>query len=338
MIGEPYNDRSCLGAITEAARARVGSAEVMAIAQRFASTAQLAGWIRSLPHRSDVGDPSDGPKVACDVPQRLRIPTDDPNCVERSALYLVAAEVLDPGPLRALATINTEQGRHTYPVEDGRPVVLDPTKPRNALIAGLDLIGEATTGQGRTLTMSEAMGWALAIAEEPATEYADGAQVLAEADATAGALFAGDAIDRQGLGALLWVLALAEREQVRWWPGRQGAIRRVVEVMAERVPWLLVDPEPACGCGPEDEPRDGWRLEWVGPARFVGAVERVAAPVARVARPLVKPAIKATLAAYGVPPELVDVADRGLDEVRASNRARASADRVRAFNDRTEEA
>lgn len=342
MIAEPYNDRQCLGVITAHARERVGSAEVQAIARRFASTAQLVAWIRSLPHRSDDGDPVDGPKVVCDVPQRLRVPTIDPNCTERSALFLAAAEVIDPVPERALATIDTDQGRHTYPVEDGRPVVLDPTKPRNALIAGLDLIGEAVTGRVRTLPLSQALGWALLIAQDPAAGYAEGGAVWADAEATAGAVLGGAVIDRQGLAALLWVLALAEREQGRWWPTRAGAMRRVAEVLAARVPWLLIDPDPDGGCGLEVDdggngPRDGWRVEWA-PRRFARAVERAAEPAARIARPLVMPAIKATLAAYGVPPGLVDVADQGINQIRASNRARAAADRARRTDDGTEDA
>jgi hypothetical protein len=326
VIAEPYNDRECLGVITQHARERAASPDVQAIARRFPTTAQLAAWIRSLPHRSDDGDPVDGPKVACDVPQRLRVPTRDPNCVERSALFAAAAENIDPGGVYALATIDTEQGRHTFPVENGRPVVLDPDKPRNALIAGLDLIHEAATGRPRGLTLSEALGWAFAIAEEPAAEYAVGVEVLGDAGVTAGAVLAGELIDREGLASLLWVLALAEREEARWWPARVGAIRRVVEVLAERVRGLLVDPDAGCGCGPA-ELRDGWRIEWA-PRRWARAVERAAEPAARIARPLVKPAIKATLAAYGIPPGLVDVADQGIDEIRG-NRARPTADSAR---------
>ena len=95
---------------------------------------ELAEWI-SLPQRNDEGDPDDGPRVPCDVSQRLRLPAEDPNCVERSALYMAAAEIIDPGPLRRLATIDTPIGRHTFPVENDVPVRLDPRVPRNALDA-----------------------------------------------------------------------------------------------------------------------------------------------------------------------------------------------------------
>ena len=157
-------------------------------------------------------------------------------------------------------------------------------------------------------------------------------------------MLAGELIDRQGLAALLWVLALAEREEARWWPARAGAIRRVVEVLATRVRGLLVDPDAGCGCGPDDERdppdlahegvrlacggvRDGWSIQWA-PGRWARAVERAAEPVTRIARPLVKPAMKAVLASYGVPPELVDVAERGIDESRG-NRTRPAVDSAR---------
>lgn len=321
VIGEPYNDRACLGAITAHARERVGSAEVQAIARRFATPADLAAWIRTLPQKNDDGDPGDGPKVACDVPQRLRIPTTNPNCVERAAFFAAAAENIDPSALYALATIDTEQGRHTFPTENGRPVVLDPSKPRNALAAGLELIGG---GRVVALPLAHALGWALDIAEEPAAVYGDGFEALGDAHATAGAILEGEAIDRQGLAALLWVLALAEREQARWWPARAGAIRRVVEVLACRVRGLVVDPDGGCGSAADDgaEQRNGWHIEWA-PRRWASAVERAAETVAPIARPLVKPAIKAALAAYGVPPELVDVADRGIDATRKQPRALA---------------
>lgn len=359
MIGEPYNDRACLGAITEHARERATSADVQTIAARFATAAELAAWIRTLPQKNDDGDPLDGPKVACDVPQRLRIPTTDPNCVERAAFYLAAAESIEPGAVRALATIDTELGRHTFPVEDGREVVLNPTLPRNALAAGLDLI---TAARGAiALPVSAAAAWAFDIAEEPAAAYVDGFEVLTAAHATAGAIFEGEPIDRQGLAALLWVLALAEREQVRWWPMRGGVIRRVVESLAGRARGLVVDGD---GCGPDAEPgevaelrncygrpaspelerlgirhksmggdagdsdaaelRNGWRIEWA-PRRYLSAAEGVARAVEPVARPLLKPAIKAALASYGVPPELVDAGDAAISSAR-SNRERSAVD------------
>lgn len=317
VIGEPLNDRACLGAITAHARERAGSTDVQTIAARFSTTAELAAWIRTLPQRDDDGDPIDGPKVACDVPQRLRIPTTDPNCVERAAFFVAAAESIDPSMVYALATVDTENGRHTFPTAGGRPVVLDPSKPRNALAAGLDIIGGGA--RAVMLPLSYALAWALDIAEESAAGYVDGGEALNNAHATAGALMNGDEIDRQGLAALVWVMALAEREQARWWPQRPGVVRRVVEVLAGRARGLVVD---GCGCGPESgdagELRNGWSIEWA-PQRYLSAVEHAARTVEPIARPLVKPALKAVLASYGVPPQLIDVGDAAI-RAAGSNR------------------
>ena len=140
MIANPHNDRECLGAITEQVAALVESRDpaLVEIADQHEDPEALAVWIRTLPQRDDDGRPCDGPKVdACRPPQRLRIPADDPNCVERSALYIAAAELLDDAPVRRLATVETPGGLHTFPTEDGAPVILDPTHSRNALRSGL---------------------------------------------------------------------------------------------------------------------------------------------------------------------------------------------------------
>lgn len=131
MIGVPFdnNDLSCLGSITEVVAALVTQRDpgLVELAAQYPTTEALATWIRSLPQRNDEGIPDDGPKVdACLPPQRLRIPADDPNCVERAALYLGVAELLDPLPLRQLATLDFDWGRHTFPIENGAPIVLDP--------------------------------------------------------------------------------------------------------------------------------------------------------------------------------------------------------------------
>ena len=56
------------------------------LASKHVTTESLVDWIRSTPQRDDEGDKSDGPRVdACKPSQRLRIPAEDMNCVERAA-------------------------------------------------------------------------------------------------------------------------------------------------------------------------------------------------------------------------------------------------------------
>ena len=129
MIGVPFdnNDLSCLGTITEVIADLVARRDPLLaeLAATYPTTEALAAWIRSLPQRDDEGIPGDGPKVdACEPPQRLRIPAPDPNCFKRAALYLGVAELIDPRPVRQLATLDFDWGRHTFPIEAGAPVVL----------------------------------------------------------------------------------------------------------------------------------------------------------------------------------------------------------------------
>ena len=131
MIGVPFedNDLTCLGKISEIVAGVVEKRPewLVELAARFSNTEELAAWIRSLPQRDDEGAPADGPKViACEPWQRLRLPAEDPNCVERSALYLAVAELIEPWPVRRLSTLDFSWGRHTFPIEEGEPVVLDP--------------------------------------------------------------------------------------------------------------------------------------------------------------------------------------------------------------------
>src|SRR5512140_3349604 len=131
MIGVPFdnNDLTCLGSISEVVADLVNQRDplLVEIAQKHRTTESLAASIRLMPQRNDEGILGDGPKVeACQPVQRLRIPAPDPNCVERAALYLGVAELIDPWPVRQLATLDFDWGRHTFPIESGAPIVLDP--------------------------------------------------------------------------------------------------------------------------------------------------------------------------------------------------------------------
>jgi hypothetical protein len=130
VIAEPLNDRGCLGRLEALAAQATARPDIQALAAAFPTTRALRGWIRGLAQRDDQGDLADGPRVACDVSQRARVPAADPNCVERALLYLACAELIDPAPTRRLATLALSVGRHTLPVEDGQAVILDPRAPR----------------------------------------------------------------------------------------------------------------------------------------------------------------------------------------------------------------
>jgi hypothetical protein len=186
VIGVPFdnNDLTCLGAITEAVAelVRLRDPLLMELAAKHPTTEALAAWIRSLPQRDDEGVPSDGPKVeACEPMQRLRIPAPDPNCVERAALYLGVAELIDSRPVRQLATLDLDWGRHTFPIESGAPIVLDPRVTSEALAHGLAQRNQLPPpGAPNPSPWAPTERWPVAIAITEAIEYTS---QLAEAGA-----------------------------------------------------------------------------------------------------------------------------------------------------------
>lgn len=208
MIADPINDVACLSKVTDEAVESMDKEDVRDVAGRFRSTRQLAAWIRTLPQRNDLGDASDGPKVLCDVPQRVRIPADDPNCVERAALFLAAGELIDPTAVRQLATIDTPIGRHTFPVEDDLPVKLDPRVPRNALEAGLFQMSEPDSF---ALSPAEAFRWATKIAAEPASRYRNGTVRVRNAHRAFQQLVRSGPLPRNGVEDMTWALSVAEQ-------------------------------------------------------------------------------------------------------------------------------
>lgn len=147
MIAAPMNDHACLGPTTDLIVAEIAARNptIIDLAERFATTDDLAAWFRTLPQRDDNGDPNDGPKVAaCRPPQRLDFANPSPNCFERSAAWTAAAELIDPDRVYRLATVSTPNGLHTFPTRDGMPVVLDPIGTRNTPRAPISTVGDET--------------------------------------------------------------------------------------------------------------------------------------------------------------------------------------------------
>src|SRR3569623_678798 len=141
MIAPPMNDHQCLGPTTEQILAEIAAANpaIVGLAARFKTTDDLAAWFRTLPQRDDHGVPDEGPKVeACSPAQRLQFDNPAPNCFERSARFVGAAEIIDPDRVYRLVTVSTPNGLHTFPTRDGQPVILDPKLERNAGSFGVD--------------------------------------------------------------------------------------------------------------------------------------------------------------------------------------------------------
>jgi hypothetical protein len=214
MIAAPLNDAECLGRLTELTRELVNDPAVIELAERFSNTDELVAWIRALPQRDDLGDPHDGPRVdACEPPQRLRVLPDDPNCFERGPTYIAVAERLDPRPTRRLATVDLPVGRHTFPLEDGVPVVLDPRVRRNSIRGAMFRANRRRNGAA-TLALSpeEAIDWIAGVAVEPAEAFADGPQRVRRGHLVMRGALRGRAICMGELADVAFTLALAKRE------------------------------------------------------------------------------------------------------------------------------
>lgn len=234
MIGLPFNDLGCLGSITEVVAELVTHRDpvIEEISKKHPTTEGLAEWIRGLPQRDDEGEKNDGPKVEeCKPPQRLRLPAEDPNCVERAALYIAAAELIDPHPVRQLATLDTPVGLHTFPVENGAPVILDPRVPRNALEGGLYLHSHAPL----TIDARDAIEWTAQLAEAGAADFRNGPSRVRKArNAIVQLVDEGiPPASAEVVEAIGWLLGLAERVARRFGPRAIGIVRTTAQAIAD---------------------------------------------------------------------------------------------------------
>lgn len=242
MIAEPQNDKTCLGAITGVVAGMVEGrvSSLVELAERYPTTAALADWIRGLPQRDDLAKAGDGPTINQCVPrQRLRIPADDPNCVERAALYLGVGELIDPDPVRSLRTEDTPAGLHTFVVEDGEPVALSPEVTRNALRAAID----ATRARGPTaapvvdsvaIPIAQAIDWIAALAEERGADMSGDDGMVERARNAMHAAARGAILPPSAVREVALTLALAEREARVIGAAGVAVVQRTTETLIAR--------------------------------------------------------------------------------------------------------
>ena len=231
MIGLPFNDHKCLGSITEVVAELVATEDpvIVELAHNHRTTEGLVNYIRSLPQRDDDGERRDGPKVeACEPPQRLRIPAEDPNCVERAALYVAVAEFIDPRATRQLATLDTPMGLHTFPVENGAPVILDPKVTRNCVDCGFALASASV------IEPHDAIEWTATLAEQSSGNVRNGPSRVRRARNAVMRLVDEHVPPSQGeVDAIGWMFALAERAAKRWGSRAIAMVRTTALAVAD---------------------------------------------------------------------------------------------------------
>jgi hypothetical protein len=155
--------------------------------------------------------------------------------VERAALFVGAAELLDPDPVRRLATVETASGPHTFPTENGEPVILDPMQSRNALRAGVFHAERARNGDSPVeLTPTDAVDWIAQLAEEPAARFVGGPRRVDNGHRAIRAVLIGQPLCIADVRDVGFLLALADREADLFGP----VGRRVVQTTALAVDGL----------------------------------------------------------------------------------------------------
>ena len=147
----PLNDIDCLDLMHDEVVRYAALPHVKMMADEYDDAEDVAEQMRRRPQRDDRGDPDDGPRLPCEISQRVRFAPSNPNCFERTLTYLSLAEILDPNTKRTSASMLVNGAWHTFPVEirNGLPevIVLDPYgPPRNfALRAAYDARNVAVT-------------------------------------------------------------------------------------------------------------------------------------------------------------------------------------------------
>ena len=144
------NDKDFLHQLMDMAREHSRTQEAHALAAMLLTVQGLILYIQSLTYRSDTGDPLDGPRIGNGIPQRVRMFPIDPNCVERTVIFLALVILLAPHRFFTAATLSLDEGFHTFPVEitdtSAKPIILDSnsTQLRNLMSAAVYQIRNAS--------------------------------------------------------------------------------------------------------------------------------------------------------------------------------------------------
>lgn len=239
MIGLPYNDFACLGAMSQIAATMVADPDpaLLELAAKYPTLRQAEDYLRSRPQRDDLGDPADGPRVhECEPPQRLVLDGDAPNCLERAMLLTIMQEINHPEHTYQLATVDTPIGLHTFPLVDGKPIVLDPRVTAECLECGLAI------GQPGPVAVEprNAIAWMIDMAAQDAGQLRNGpSSVYLGKNAIRrmlddGAIPAPREIDAMGL-----VFALAERAAHRYGTRAITIVRTAARALANILDLVL---------------------------------------------------------------------------------------------------
>ena len=160
----PWNDSFCLDQVHTAAAEYRKTPEARTVAAQLGTIENLIEYVRTLPYRPDLGDPDDGPRIQCDVSQRLRLSPallkTGRNCLEGTALFLALAPLIAPPRAFSSATVCVDGQMHTAPIEivNGRPVAIN-IDAYEAVPANIRNGALYATGKASPLTGGHLAGW-----------------------------------------------------------------------------------------------------------------------------------------------------------------------------------
>jgi hypothetical protein len=303
VIGLPFNDWTCLGAISEVIAQLVADRDpiLVELANQHSTADSLIAYLRALPQRDDLGDRKDGPRVdACQPSQRVRFGASDPNCVERAALFLGVEELRDPGPTRQLATIDTEYGPHTFPLVNGKPILLDPRVTPDCVECGLALAAPGPVA----ISPRNAIGWAAELAGAGAAPFRNGPSRLYRArNAMRRMVEEGAAPAKTDVDAMGFLFALAERAAQRYGSRAIAIVRTTARAVAD-----LLDAVLAQG-------NRNTRFQ-IGDLKFDTPqwLDSVATAAGRVGLDLGSMAVRSKLGALGVGADVVGLVEDSLNK------------------------
>lgn len=325
MIGLPFNDLSCLGALTQVVADLVNNRDpyIVEIAAKHPTTESLAAWIRTLPQDDDDGDPNDGPKLeACDPPQRLIIPSARPNCFERGPLYMAASEFIDPHPVRQLATLDTPAGLHTFPLENGAPIVLDPNVNETTLKCGV-----AMTQPGPVaIDAHDALEWSARLAADAAgnSNVRNGASRVRRArNAVMRLVDEGVVPAETEIDAMGWLFALAESAARRYGARALAMVRSAAHAVGEILDEVLARTQRNLGFE-----IDG--LHFTAPQW----VTQLGSAAGHIGLDLGAAVLRSKLDAYGIGADLVGLVEEELNHEGFSLGVLAHPPTLKAFSQR----
>jgi len=323
VIGLPFNDQPCLGSITEIVADLVKCQDpvIAEIAAQHATTASLIAWLRSLPQKDDDGDRDDGPRInACTPSQRLRIAAPNPNCIERAATFMAVAELIDPDPVRQLATLDTPVGLHTFPLENGAPIVLDPRVQRNSLACGV-----AMTQPGPVaVDAHDALEWSARLAEDGAgaTNLRNGASRVRRArNAMMRLVDEGVAPAAAEIDAMGWMFALAEHAARRYGARALAMVRSAAHAITDILDDVLARTQRNLGLEING-------MQMIAPPWL----SQLGTAAAHIGLDVGAAALRAKLAEYGIAADMVGLVEEELNHEGFSLGVLAHPPTLKAFS------